>query len=516
MGNLKTVGDLMHASRRKFLHGLGAATGAIAIPACSPADNVATPQATSSVDHLELDIVAQAEMIRTGQISPLEVLDATIDRIERLNPILNAVVATDYDAARDLAKQQTEALAGGRAPNGALYGVPYLVKDLAGVAGMPMDQGTRMFQGNIANQDDPTVAALRAEGMNMVGKTATPEFGLIGSTETVLHGPCKNPWSLEHSPGGSSGGAGSVIAGGMVPAASGSDGGGSIRIPASNCGVFGLKPSMGSPRGSDQGLPMGIAVRMALSRTVRDSALLMSIYENPGVNAIGYVQEPSTKRLKVGLLIDNHFGNAPHADVAASIQATAELLQGLGHHVDEYKFMIDGARMMDEFMSIWTQGPRQARDMITAEGRDPSALLEPWTLGLAAMADERGPTAVQAAIQWLTEALANPAIFGDFDVLLSPVLNTPPAKTGEQSPVAPFDEMYPKVLDYVSYTPLANLAGYSAMSVPLGFSQEGLPIGSHFMAPKGGDALLFGLAYELEQAQPWKGNWAPHSAFAQA
>ncbi len=508
----------MTTNRRRLIQGMGVSAGALALPGCNQPSEQTAEAATAAasppgnIDPLDLDAVAQAELIRAGQISPLEVLDATIERIERLDPILNAVVAADFEGARDLARQQTEALANGGKPEGVLYGVPYLVKDLAEVAGLPMDRGSRMFQGTIADQDDPTVVPLRAAGMNIFGKTATPEFGLIGSTETVLHGPCKNPWSLEHSPGGSSGGAGAVVAAGMVPVASGSDGGGSIRIPASNCGVFGLKPSMGSPRGSTPSLPGGIAVRMSLSRTVRDSALLMSLYENPSPTAAGYVQAPLTERLKIGLIIDNHFGEAPHPDVAASIQATAELLRGLGHEVAEHKFMIDGHQMMDEFMAIWTQGPQMARDMLVDQGRDPAQFLEPWTMGLAAIADAKGQAAVPNAIQWLTQATANPAIFGDFDVLLSPVLKTPAAKTGEQSPIADFDVMYPEVLEYVSYTPLANVAGYAAMSVPLGFSQEKLPIGSHFMAPRGQDALLLALAYELEKAQPWKDEWAPHSA----
>ena len=495
----------MHLNRRHFL----SAAGTVAAAGCT-----ATNGGGSAIpaNPLDLDAIGQAQQIRNGTLSPLELLDQTIARIERLNPIINAVVATDFERARTLAATQTEALAGGRQPDGVLYGVPYLVKDLTPVAGVPMDFGSRLFAGTVAEEDGPAIAACRAAGMNIIGKTATPEFGLIGSTETMLHGPCRNPWSLDHSPGGSSGGTGAAIAAGMTPIASGSDGGGSIRIPASNCGVFGLKPSMGRNLGSDPSLPGGIAVKMALSRTVRDSALMLTLYENSGADAVGRVDAPLTRPLKIGLIITDHLGNQPHEDVAAAVTRTARLLEQLGHSVEAHNFPFDGHALMDHFMSIWTQGPKNAVAQINADGGRPEDLLEPWTLGLAEMGSERGPDTVASSVRWLLETTADPRIFADFDLLLSPTLNTPPARTGEQSPTAPFEEMFPKVLEYVSYTPLANVAGHAAMSVPLGLSTDGLPIGSHFMAPRGGERLLLELALQLEEAAPWRNRWAPHSA----
>ncbi|MEZ5559328.1 MAG: amidase family protein [Pseudomonadales bacterium] len=498
-------------TRRGFVAAVGSVSAGLGLGACSSAAVRGQATASEAVP-LDLDATAQAALIRRGELSPVELLEATIERIERVNPVINAVVAHDYQRAMDRARLQTEQLAGGGAPVGPLFGVPYLVKDLAAVAGMPMQMGSRLYRGFVPSEDDVTVSACRAAGMNVIGKTATPEFGLIGSTESVLTGPTRNPWSLAHSPGGSSGGAGAAVAAGMLPVASGSDGGGSIRIPSSNCGVFGLKPGMGRVRGSGSALPEGLSVKLALSRSVRDSALMLSIYENPGADAVGLVSEPLTRPLRVGLIVADHFGRAPHAEVAAAVTATGALLEDLGHRVEPWRFPFDGALMMDHFMSLWTQFAKSERDRARARGLDPELVLEPWTLGLAAMGDERTPERVAASLEWLNALGRDPRIFGDCDVLLSPVLSTPPARIGEQSPVAPFAPMYQDVLAYVSYTPLANLVGQCAMSVPLAWTAGGLPVGSHFMAPRGQDALLLQLAYQLEQARPWADRWAPNSA----
>ncbi len=461
--------------------------------------------AAASDELLALDGLGQVQLVKDGEISVVELVGAAIDRIDRLNPLLNAVVSANYDLAMDRAR----ALDANRQRR-AFEGLPFLIKDLTNVAGFQTLNGSRLYRGFVAAESDPFAAATEAAGAVVLGKTTTPEFGLIATTEPLVTGLTRNPWSLDHTTGGSSGGAGAVVAAGMVPIASGSDGGGSIRIPASQCGVFGLKPSMGVPVGSAESLPGGIAVRGVLSRSVRDSAAMLPVYARPG--SAGLVTDPIDRKLKVGLIVDDHFGNTPHPDVVRAVETSAALLADLGHQVEPTSFGFDGALMMDHFMSFWTQGPVQLRAEAERRGLAPEAVLEPWTLGLAEMGAKRGEAEVAAAISYLTELSDEAALFGEFDVLLSPVLAGPPILIGEQSPILPFEPLYDEVLNYVGYTPVANVTGLAGMSVPLYWNEAGLPIGSQFLARRGADELLLELAFQLEAARPWADRWAPNSA----
>jgi amidase len=486
-------------SRRRLLQ--AAPAGALATGAFSANRAVAA----GGHDLLALDGLAQVQLVKAGQISVVELVSAAIDRIETLNPLLNAVIAANYELAMDRARA-----ADARRQGRVFEGLPFLVKDLTNVAGFQTMNGSRLYRGFIAAESDPFAQATEDAGAIVLGKTTTPEFGLIGTTEPLASGLTRNPWSLDHSTGGSSGGAGAAVAAGMVPIASGSDGGGSIRIPASQCGVFGLKTSMGVPVGSEETLPGGIAVRGVLSRSVRDSAAMLPVYARPGRAEL--VTDPINRKLRVGLIIDDHFGNRPHADVVKAVEASAALMADLGHEVEPAAFDFDGALMMDHFMSFWTQGPVQLRAEAERRGLAPEAVLEPWTLGLAEMGAKRGEAEIGAAISYLTDLGNEDALFGEFDVLLSPVLSKPPILIGEQSPILPFEPLYDAVLNYVSYTPLANVTGLAGMSVPLYWNEAGLPIGSQFLARRGADGLLLELAFQLEQARPWADRWAPNSA----
>ena len=454
---------------------------------------------------LSLDGLAQVQLVKDREISVVELVGAAIDRIDRLNPVLNAVISANYDLALERARKLDA-----QGQRRVFEGLPFLIKDLTDVAGFQTLNGSRLFRGFVAAESNPFVQATEDAGAVVLGKTTTPEFGLIGTTEPLATGMTRNPWSLDHSTGGSSGGAGAAVAAGMVPIASGSDGGGSIRIPASQCGVFGLKPSMGVPVGSAEALPGGISVRGVLSRSVRDSAAMLPVYARPGSAAL--VTDPINRSLKVGLIVNDHFARKPDVDVVDAVESTAALMVELGHQVDTASFDFDGAEMMDHFMSFWTQGPVQARAEAISRGLDPAAVLEPWTLGLADMGAERGEAEIAAAMQYLTALSDEAALFGGFDVLLSPVLSRPPILIGEQSPILPFDALYDDVLSYVSYTPLANVTGLAGMSVPLFWNEAGLPIGSQFLARRGADELLLQLAFQLEQARPWAERWAPNSA----
>lgn len=488
----------MSVSRRGLLKAAPAA--ALAAGALSAGN-----AAAADPDLLALDGLAQVQLVKEGQISVVELVSAAIERIDRLNPLLNAVISANYELAMDRAR----ALDANRQRR-VFEGLPFVVKDLTDVAGFQTLNGSRLFRGFVASESHEFVQATERAGVVVLGKTTTPEFGLIGTTEPLVTGLTRNPWSLDHTTGGSSGGAGAAVAGGMVPIASGSDGGGSIRIPASQCGVFGLKPSMGVPVGSAEALPGGISVKGVLSRSVRDSAAMLPVYARPG--SADLVTDPIDRKLKVGLVVDDHFGRTPHPDVVKAVESTAALMTDLGHSVEPAVFSFDGAEMMDHFMSFWTQGPVQARAEAINQGLAPESVLEPWTLGLAKMGAKRGEAEIAAAIRYLTALSDADALFGGFDVLLSPVLSQPPILIGEQSPILPFEPLYEAVLAYVSYTPIANVTGLAGMSVPLYWNQSGLPIGSQFLARRGTDELLLQLAFQLEQARPWADKWAPNSA----
>lgn len=486
----------MSVTRRGILRSVPLAAVGAGFSARVPAE---VPVSLEDVDGL-----GQVELVKSGAVSARELVSAAIERIERLNPVVNAVVAANYELALESAQKIDD---GGQ--RRVFEGLPFLVKDLTPTVGMPTQSGSRMFRGFTADENHDYVTAVEKAGVVVIGKTATPEFGLIATTEPLVSGLTRNPWSLDHTPGGSSGGAGAAVASGMVPIASGSDGGGSIRVPSSQCGVFGLKATMGTPVASAETLPGGISVKGVLSRSVRDSAAMFPVYSRPGRAEM--VTGPIESSLRVGLIVNDHFGLKPHADVVAAVESTAGLMESLGHKVAPASFNFDGEVMMDHFISFWTQGPKQLRDLALSQNQDPAAVLEPWTLGLAAMGDQRGEAELAAAGEYLTSISDEDLLFGDFDVLLTPVLNRPPILIGEQSPILPFEPLYDEVLGYVSYTPVANVTGVPGISVPLTWNDQGLPIGSQFLARRGQDGLLLGLAYQLEAARPWADRWAPNS-----
>jgi amidase len=463
---------------------------------------------------VKLDATAQAELVRKGEVTSLQLVDAAIKRIEMMNPKLNAFVTTCFEQAREQAK--------GELPDGPFRGVPYAIKDLSDYKGTRTTMGSRLFEDNIASENNGIVQKALAAGLVVLGKTNTPEFGLLPTTESMLLGPAHNPWNLEHSTGGSSGGAAAAVASGMLPFAQASDGGGSIRIPSSCCGVFGLKPSRGRIYRTRQNLPGDIAVRFALSRSVRDSARLFAASENTGPDAplppVGEVLEPSSRRLKIAFTTENGTGVKVHPEVEAALQKTAKLCAELGHAVIPAKHPVDGEEFRRHFLAIWSSGPSQLEKyawwlgfkqfrIVAAED-----VLEPWTLGLAEWLRQREPGAVESAVEYVGKVtLAYDRFFQTYDVQLSPVLQSPPIPLGEQAPDVPFDSLLERVFNYAAYTPPYNAAGAPAMSVPLFHTPDGLPIGSQFAARMGNERTLFELAYELEQAHPWFDRWAPNS-----
>lgn len=495
--------------RRQFILG----SGATALLAGCGDFSLDRWNKSSNISELaKLDGLGLAEKIRHGELSAREAIETAISHIEMLDGPINAVITRVFERALVRADQG--------AGKGPFAGVPYLLKDLLDYKGVRLTKGSRSSMNHISDWTPPYVTATEASGLTILGKTNTPEYGLLATTESLFLGACHNPWNLQYSTGGSSGGSAAAVAAGMVPLAQASDGGGSIRIPASCCGVFGLKPSRGRMRQTTKlPLPGDIGVRHCVSRSVRDSAMLFFYTEIQGNKAIlaptGFVTEPKLKRLKIAFNTKNYFGDEPDPEVKIAIEQTAALCADLGHEIIEVNNPIDGKRFVDAFLTVWASGPAGLKAMIekqTGKPAEETGLLEPWTLGLAEFFLKKvgNPLADSLSVFQEVTAQVN-TFFNDYDVWLTPVLKTPPPRLGEQSPTVPFDTLYDRTINYVSYTPLHNAVGTPAMSVPLGWSKDGLPIGSQFAAGIGQERLLFALAYELEKAKPWKDMWAPNS-----
>jgi amidase len=452
------------------------------------------------------DATETAARIRRGEITAVEVVETAIARAEALQGTLNFIVNSDFDRALAKAKAGP--------PAGPFAGVPFLVKDLVDYKGLPTRSGSQSGRfARPATVQAPNCDAFDRAGMIILGKSATPEFGFLPTTEPVATGLTHNPWDLTRSSGGSSGGSAVAVAAGIVPAAHATDGGGSIRIPASHCGLFGLKPSRGRIDDFEgKGGVTAIGVEHVVSRTVRDSAALFALTEDvkPGASfpPVGLVGGPAKRRLRIGVLMENGLGHTPTPEVVAATDHAAKLVQGLGHHVDVTQLPYDGGQFIQDFLLLWANGALQAAEGIgRAIGRAPDTReLEAFSLGLVEMARKAGPQAMGPVVQRLTaNALAYDTWFPahQFDVVLSPVLASGPPLLGEVGPLVPFDTLVGRLIDYVGYTPIHNVAGAPAMSVPLYWTEAGLPIGTMFATRAGNERTLFELAYELEAAQPW-------------
>ena len=476
--------------------------------------------ATAATDEfVKYDGIGQAELVRSGQVSSLELVEAAIARVEKFNPALNAVVHKLYDEGR--------ATAQGELPDGPFKGVPYLIKDISELEGAPLTYGSKLFEHNVADFDNGSVVRAKQAGLVIIGKTNTPEFGFISTTEGQLLGAARNPYNAAYHTGGSSGGAAAAVASGMVPFAHASDGGGSIRIPASICGLVGLKPTR--QRLYQNTPPLGaadIGVRLAVTRSVRDQAQILNVSEKKGAGAdyppTGFVEGPSKKRLKIAFFTKTYDGREPHPDVKRATERAARLCANLGHNVEAVEAQIVEAAFLDNFMNVWAVGAydlvKNARLIGLMQGRWVSAdnMLEKFTHGLAELYEGRlakDDKILEKAVAYCKKVEADyDAFFENYDVILSPVLFKPPLMIGEQSSDKGFEELYNSVLDYVTYTAQYNASGHPAISLPLYTSRDGMPIGSQFAAEKGAEATLLHLAYELEAARPWADRWPDFSA----
>lgn len=462
------------------------------------------------------DALGLAELVRNKDVSPTELLQEAIDRTEKVNGALNAVVVKHYEAAR-------EQIARGL-PDGPFKGVPFLLKDLNLLENTPTTFGSSLTRDFVAPHNNTITDRYLAAGLTIFGKSASPEFGLMPTTEPRLHGPCRNPWNVSHSSGGSSGGAGAAVAARIIPIAHATDGGGSIRIPASACGVFGLKPTRArTPTGPERGAGWGgFSVGHAVSISVRDSAALLdasrgiervSPYDAPAPER-PYLQEVGRDpgRLRIAFTDRAPSGAPIDPEIAAAVRETAALLEGLGHHIEERapKLPHDPADIINTIVAVHTAltlrlAERQHRRKIDARDFEEATLASAHVGSKASAVDY-----VEAEIAAFEIGRALAFFQRDYDVILSPTLCMPPLALGQLDTMAKdLSGIGPLLRRYMPGTSMYNMSGQPAMSVPLAWNKAGLPLGMMFAARFGDEGTLFRLAAQLEQARPWKDRRPP-------
>ena len=477
----------------------------------------------NQADYEARDAVGLAELVASGDVTGAELLDAARSRADAVNPAINAIV------------RFIEPPAGG---DGPFSGVPFLLKDLFhDLAGEVTARGCKALVDARAPQTTTVVQRWLDSGLQVFGKTNTPEFGAKGVTEAEVYGPCRNPWDLNHTPGGSSGGAAAAVAAGIVPCAAASDGGGSIRIPVACCGLFGLKPGRGLvPSGPAAGEGMlGASLHGVISRSVRDTAAMLDVIAGgapeapyaPALPVRPFAEEVGAELapLRIGVGCDPE----PTGEARAAVEGAVAALAALGHHVEAVPAPYAFKPLSRDFLAAWFVNAAALVDRIKAATGCGDEGFEQDTLLIAAIGRATSSVELIGALDRRQEHLLRLAEFhATFDLLLTPTLATPPPKVGQfDTPPAlkrlgrgvlkaragailprlgVVDTMIDDNLGWVPYTQLANLTGRPAMNVPLHWTAAGLPLGVQFVAPLGGEATLLRLAAQLEQAHPWAGR----------
>ena len=468
-----------------------------------------------------MDATDQAALVAEGEVAPSELLEAAIERIEQSNPSLNAVVIEWFEHARSVAADP-------RLPKGPFRGVPFLLKDLyTSFAGQTLSNGNVALKeaGKVDATDTTLVARFKAAGLVIAGRTNSPEMGSLPTTQPVAWGATRNPWALDRTPGGSSGGAAAAVAAGMVPFANASDGGGSIRIPASCCGLVGLKPSQGRITVGPARAETGLGVELCVSRTVRDTAGLLDAVRGPGVgdSVIApapqrpYLEEVGADpgRLRIGLLDVHPRGEFLHDDCVSAVRAAASMLEGLGHIVEPaWPACLADATLPHKFMALWaTQMAMAARGFGETLGREVTADdIEP--VNWVHIEQARRLTAVnyviaEGAVSAFRRTLQQWWADG-WDLLLTPTVAEPPVLLTEfeNNPAHPTAPMR-RAGRFAAFTPPFNMSGQPAINLPLHRNAEGLPIGIQLAAAYGWEDILIRVAAQLESAHPWSSFHPP-------
>ncbi len=490
-------------------------------------------------EYSKYDGLGLAELVRSKQVSPSELVEEAIQRIEAHNPQLNAVVYKMYDYARDAAKKAL--------PDGDFTGVPMLLKDLmATFAGVPTSSGTRLMKNIPATVDSEMVVRWKKAGVVILGKTNTPEFGLTPFTESLTLGPAHNPWNLDRTTGGSSGGSAAAVAARIVPLASGGDGGGSIRIPSSACGIFGLKPTRGrTPTGPLIGESWhGFAIEHVLTRSVRDSAAMLDATQGADIGAPyaaphrerPFLQEVTTKpgKLRIAFTGKPMLGKNVHPDVLKALEETVVLLKELGHEVIEATPTLDKEAFNMAFVTVLAAELRADMEEVAqlAGKKVSSSDFDPVSFLLGMLGKAFSAQEYSTAVRYLQSAARGVAgFFEGYDLLLTPTLSQPPVLIGSLQPsasekalinvIGSFDgggllraigiikQLAAQTYEFIPWTPVFNITGQPAISVPLNWNSENLPVGMHFVSKFGDEATLLRLAGQLEQARPWADKVPP-------
>ncbi len=493
-------------SRREFLKQGLAVSATIAMFSRGA---LATAPAMSFQEYRSHDGLALADLVRRGEVSASEVLQLAIARAEAVNPDLNCIVEQLYDRARSTVRAEL--------PDGPFAGVPFLLKDLGmALEGTVTTQGSRFYRDWVANYTSTVVRRYEQAGLVIMGKSASPEFGGTATTESILFGDTRNPWNLEHSAGGSSGGSAAAVAGGILPLANATDGGGSIRIPASCCGLFGLKPSRGRTPHGPKVLASDMSVIHAVTRSVRDSAALLDatrgpepgqtlIAPAPAGSYLGAAQRDPAA-LRIGLVTTPVTQSPVHPECIAAATGAAKLCESLGHAVDIVELPVDPRAFFDATGKVVGIGNvLRVRKREQQLGREVTEQdLEPLTWKY--FQRNRGITGEELARarEFLaTTAQAMARLQENYDILLSPTMASPPVKIGAMSLNQPEADFQKVAINASAFTMLYNATGQPAMSVPLHWTPGGLPVGVMFAARYGDETTLFELAGQLEKAAPW-------------
>lgn len=476
----------------------------------------------SLAEYADHDGLALGQLVRSSAVSAAELMEAALAAVDQLNPQLNAVV-------RGMRPEAEAAISAGL-PDGPYRGVPFLLKDLAPTyAGVPTDGGSRFFKGIICSYDSELVQRWKQAGLVMVGKTNTPECGSSGSTEPVATGPTHNPWALGHTPGGSSGGSAAAVAAGIVPAAHASDGGGSIRGPASCCGLVGLKPT----RGRNSLAPVagevwqGFVAEHVVSRSVRDTAALLDATAGycPGDPHIAppparpFLAEigADAGRLRIGVALHAAAGQRFHPDAKAAVARAALLLADLGHEVEESSPSYDAPLLLDAFMTFFAAGVGYAVEEHAAEtGQTPSVeLLERNNLWLWKRSKLIGCVDYLRAVSQANAVTRQFArFFGNYDVWLTPTMAEPPPPHGYLNADADdVEEFFQRLWRFNPASWVYNATGNPAITLPLHWNAAGLPIGVMLGGGFGTEAMLLRVSAQLEAAAPWRHRHPPVSAW---
>lgn len=452
-----------------------------------------------------MDAVAIVAAIKEKKVSAAEITIAAIKRAEKVNPELNAISLPYFDDA----KKNIENL-----PQGDLYGVPTFIKDNENVKGYPTQFGTKAFTAINAKKNSSFVDQFLSTGLNSLGKSTLPEFGLICSTENPKWGITRNPWNTDFTTGGSSSGSAALVASGVVPIALANDGAGSTRIPASCCGLIGLKPSRNRLINFDGSnlLPVNIGYEGVLTRSVRDTALFYAAaekyYKNKELPEMGYIQEPIKKRLKIAAFENPTAGKMGHldSDTQAAVATAIQKLTYLGHTVEVLPFPLDIDFLYGHFLNYYGFLAFVQKNLgrFLLKTKVDHSQLENFTNGISKQFSQNVFT-LNKSLKILKEQGMNvEKSFDNFDILITPVLSHNTPLIGHFDPSLPYEEIAKRAVGFASYTGLQNITGAPAISLPVASSGNGMPIGIQFIAPLGKDALLLELAYEIEQAFPWE------------